>query len=944
MPGDDVNQQDIRIAVVLTGGVSLAVWISGVTLELLHLAQASRDCWTEYHGVLELLIATARVDVIAGTSAGGINGAFLALGLTHDRDLGCLRELWTSKGALDQLLRDPLEKDPPSLLQGDAYFYPALCGALTDVLGQPKLPSPGRDADSPVVLILTGTLWDGRVSTFTDDMGRSIAEVDHDATFRFSTSKDVIRRADGSTCGDLTADGVAQELAVAARCTSSFPGAFEPRKVTVTDSEPGPTGRHASDAGMVNFAESQYVVDGGVLLNKPIRPALEAIYRQSGESQVRRLLAYIAPDPGEPRAGEQPADRERPPNAGPLLLGTLTRLRSTDSVSRELTEIRQRNEVTASRRQARSRFAAALVAVSEPLSTSAWPAYLEARRDYAARSIARLLVTGQTGSTGRWSERELAEALRRQDDHMRFIPTGELTAALSRAHGQWDWGLTTVERLADTTVDVLKRAVWLAPLGSDDRERIVRCRAAVAGILAEIRRERQDLDAYWVKAPAGNPGIPAREDGPEAAKNRADLDDWLAQLLGEWDSDNRRTALYGHALDLAEQLFVGRAAILVSCAEKTATQGDQEPKPGSRRWEAHQLQALYDFLLGQSSSEPGVLERMLRLDVVQLAFTGAAEQVEQQVELVQVSAHEPAHLTGLQMHHFGAFYRASWRVNDWLHGRMDGSAEIVRVLLEPHRLRQVAKLRKDDTEQQSLEHSIHRLAVGDGKDREWLEQQWRLDQPTCAEELAAIPGDGPLPASLPACSEAIARRLRTQILRDDLPALADAIRGEPEHDRPAGSTSWLARYQQSNGHLDAGTLWALWKDAQSVGSQRIMVEFGTDTFARTAAKAAAVATNTPRCTGPAAGGHGGAAVAARLHARGVGHGPLPYPGQQLREARRRDVAGGRRCPARSHGAGAGHAGGAHRVRCAAAVRRAERGGTAGPREPGLARSQRAPQP
>jgi hypothetical protein len=30
----DRSRQDIRVAVVLNGGVSLAVWISGVTLEL----------------------------------------------------------------------------------------------------------------------------------------------------------------------------------------------------------------------------------------------------------------------------------------------------------------------------------------------------------------------------------------------------------------------------------------------------------------------------------------------------------------------------------------------------------------------------------------------------------------------------------------------------------------------------------------------------------------------------------------------------------------------------------------------------------------------------------------------------------------------------------------------------------------------------------------------
>ena len=65
------------LAVVLNGGVSLAVWISGVTLELYNLGVAGGSS-DAYYPVLDLLRADARIDVIAGTSAGGLNGAFLA--------------------------------------------------------------------------------------------------------------------------------------------------------------------------------------------------------------------------------------------------------------------------------------------------------------------------------------------------------------------------------------------------------------------------------------------------------------------------------------------------------------------------------------------------------------------------------------------------------------------------------------------------------------------------------------------------------------------------------------------------------------------------------------------------------------------------------------------------------------------------------------------------
>ena len=78
---------------------------------------------------------------------------------------------------------------------------------------------------------------------------------------------------------------------------------------------------------------------------------------------------------------------------------------------------------------------------------------------------------------------------------------------------------------------------------------------------------------------------------------------------------------------------------------------------------------------------------MLRLEVVHVAFTGVSDVPEQAVELVQVSSLDKSLVTGIQLHHFGAFYRQSWRANDWLRGRIDGSKQLVQMLLAPERLR-----------------------------------------------------------------------------------------------------------------------------------------------------------------------------------------------------------------------------------------------------------------
>jgi DNA primase len=52
--GNHFGRQDIRLAVVLNGGVSLAIWISGVTLELHHLAMARPWNETTYCPLLDL--------------------------------------------------------------------------------------------------------------------------------------------------------------------------------------------------------------------------------------------------------------------------------------------------------------------------------------------------------------------------------------------------------------------------------------------------------------------------------------------------------------------------------------------------------------------------------------------------------------------------------------------------------------------------------------------------------------------------------------------------------------------------------------------------------------------------------------------------------------------------------------------------------------------------
>jgi len=890
----NADVQDIRLAVVMNGGVSLAVWISGVTLELHRLATAQYGTSRAYLPLLEMLRAKAGVDVVAGTSAGGINGAFLALGLARRTGIEAMRDLWRDQAAIGRLLRDPLEKHPPSVLKGDSYFLPQVRQALRNIAEEGVAAVDADQGPTSVELILTGTLWRGRKTSFSDDMGVRITELDRDARFRFGW------RADGSTDGtvrDLNAESAVDELAAAARCTSSFPAAFEPHWVQVSSDHSGGERSWQSQAGAVNFPDSQYVIDGGLLLNKPVRPALEAVYRQPAQLQVRRVLAYVVPDPGEQPPQEQSAALPDPegvtspppgPNAPEVLLGVLTRLRATDSVSRELEEIRRRNAAAHIRRRARDRFATALVQDAGSLAAAAWPAYIEVRIDNAARTIGQLLAVGQRSEgAGRWSETDLLAQIRsllgkfQQGAVGSFIPQPGPEEAVERTGAAWDWGQSTVLRLRDMAVDVLKRAVWLAPMNSSRRADIVAARARVSDVFRDVQADGRSLEDYWATASArlADP-IPARAtDALGRASNTSALRAWLRTALTAWDEQpggvaERRSRQHCQAAALARHL--------ADCADSLAEiveNGNSGLDPdGSERG---RLQALYECLLAPHSGKPAapeiVLRRMLRLEVVQLAFSGAAPDVEQEVELIQFSARKPALITGKQLHHFGAFWRSSWRVNDWIHGRLDGAAHIVRMLLSPERLRQLG------TTYGSAEPMVRDLracavAADNPADLAWLEQLWQdveeqvhgyVSDHLVPPAAAAGPDPTPPDPRLNTCIEAITRSLQLRILREDLDSLAAALRhetaditegrnvqkedeGEADQDETdvksitRAGREWLACHDAKQTPLSPHDLWDLWDLAADIGRETIRDDRGSDYFARTVAQAAAVTANVAR--------------------------------------------------------------------------------------------------
>ena len=122
-----MRHKELRIALICYGGVSLAVYMHGVTKEVWKLARASRDfhqALTAAHGpagtgseaiyreLLERVAAEQDLrlrvlpDILTGASAGGINAVFLAQAVHSGQSLDPLTDLWLETADVDRLL-DP---------------------------------------------------------------------------------------------------------------------------------------------------------------------------------------------------------------------------------------------------------------------------------------------------------------------------------------------------------------------------------------------------------------------------------------------------------------------------------------------------------------------------------------------------------------------------------------------------------------------------------------------------------------------------------------------------------------------------------------------------------------------------------------------------------------------------------------------------------------------
>ncbi|HHV21651.1 MAG TPA: DUF3376 domain-containing protein [Propionibacterium sp.] len=257
---------------------------------------AERGVHDAWRAILRTCGHSVIVDVIAGASAGGLNGTFLATAIARGSDLAGMKELWLDEAALtrDKLLwTDP--KGKKSLLDG-TFFEQTITDVLTGLSGQTGI-EPGD-----CTLLVTATALGGAITTATLDDGEMSF---HDSRRVYAFQ----RRASpgGSGPDDHFRPTESEPLARAARASASFPVAFSP----VPESPALRVRRHPAvrTAPDASPATGPLLMDGGILDNAPFEPVIDALRERPISAPFDRVLLYVVPSV-EARAHTDPLHSE----------------------------------------------------------------------------------------------------------------------------------------------------------------------------------------------------------------------------------------------------------------------------------------------------------------------------------------------------------------------------------------------------------------------------------------------------------------------------------------------------------------------------------------------------------------------------------------------------------------------------------------------------------
>jgi patatin-related protein len=381
-----MREKELRLALVCYGGISLAVYMHGITKEIWKLSRASRAFHADddddlsttegiYRDILEDIAGNQQLkirvltDIITGASAGGINGIFLAKAIATGQSIEPLTKLWLEEADVDKLL-DPdarpisrftkfwampvawylanrsggtIEKTVAIEARQEVrskltrfvrarWFEPpfggqVLSGMILDAFAAMDKSATGKPllpAGQPLDLAVTVTDFRGHPELLHLNSPNHVVENEHRLvlSFRHDPDQDMFLSSSAS-------------LAFAARATSSFPGAFPPLKLAEMDQFIAMRGDTWSDrADFVNAAFPKTIlnindltlVDGSVLANAPFHAAIDKLKDRPARREVDRRFVYIDPKPGIRAISLKRAGQSDRPGFFTTIIGAMSEL------------------------------------------------------------------------------------------------------------------------------------------------------------------------------------------------------------------------------------------------------------------------------------------------------------------------------------------------------------------------------------------------------------------------------------------------------------------------------------------------------------------------------------------------------------------------------------------------------------------------------------------
>ncbi|MEY2229358.1 patatin-like protein [Streptomyces sp. BF23-19] len=731
-----MGHEQTRLALVLNGGVSLAVWMGGVAHEMDLLRRASRFVHSDredreeqleprdkaafaiWKSVVESAHTTVLIDVISGTSAGGLNGSLLAAAIGRGAALPDLRSTWRDAAALtdDRLLHEPPDN---SVLDG-GYFATEI-GRILDSMCKNE-----GDAE-PVTLFVTATAIDGQPEILRDGFGGKFEVSDHRRIYKFQHDPDAVAfRRTSAACNTWGLEPAPRSdffekkrlgrLNLAARASAGFPVAFAP-----VDESPLLEQRVRPDPEIPSRGRDRasWLVDGGLLNNAPFGPVLDAIADRRVDAPVRRVVVYIVPSTG---VTQRHMDDNLPGRATewPSVLGTaITYPREADfrSGTAELCD-RMRSQtfdrqlqlfarhVRPNRRRGESRNVAELPDALA-LATSLFGDYRRSRLRALAWKVRQLRDEGRgvRNLVGIPYE-NVNGALESLD--LKWVPSSDaaLTPQPPASGWKWPWGTGAAERLVWTLVGDLNERMRTkgtsAPCApteeaAEARATIHEATTWALGQLSEcVRSVRAAQDALFrlIRAADATGGAPARRIA--ADRGPYELVDVLFGELG------LQTVL-GEQVQKAVRAYVDAAHHLPAEQETDRESGaDDAPPPPTFEQTLHAC--LITEVIAQAFASPEEINEHTPLfEFLRLGPDGHSPVF----PLDEFAPLGERKLYGKRLSHFGAFVDPQWRLSDFTWGRLDASHHLLRLFVADH------------TERARIETKLHEavLAAEIGKAR-----------------------------------------------------------------------------------------------------------------------------------------------------------------------------------------------------------------------------------